>query len=145
MSNDATVCSFRCTICRFRCHVAPSPSATFPSREFQWSSCIGYRGDAVEIRGFLPTISTASPRHEIGEGGADFNVGQDAVLAECLLKIERRSSGLGKLAVFKGVLTICTDRIVKSHHTLYIQYSNLSLPSSTRDASNPARQFSILH
>jgi hypothetical protein len=28
--------------------------------------CIACRGDTVEIRGFIPAISTASPRHQTG-------------------------------------------------------------------------------
>ena len=41
--------------------------SVFPSCDLKCSSCIAYGGDAVEIRGFIPTISTVSPRRQMGK------------------------------------------------------------------------------
>jgi hypothetical protein len=39
----------------------------FAQNPYPKSSCITYAKDDVEIRGFIPAISTSSPRYQMGE------------------------------------------------------------------------------
>jgi hypothetical protein len=66
---------------------------SFPSPDLQWSSCIGYRVDDVEIRGFIPTIYTSSTRQGMGKDSLgeeicfDFKTTFPAVVLPTLRKL----------------------------------------------------------